>query len=88
MPKKSKKPGKNTLNVEVENISQHGIWIVIGDQEYFLQFNKYPWFQKATIDQIYNVEFYHGKHLHWPLLDIDIDLESLKYPDAYPLKYK
>ena len=89
MPKKLQKPGKVILiNVEIQNISQKGIWILVNDQEFFLPFIKYPWFQKATIEQIYNLQFLHEKHLHWPALDVDIDIESLKYPDAYPLKYK
>jgi hypothetical protein len=88
MLKKSKKPGKSTLSkAEVQNISHQGMWILIGDQEFFISFEKFPWFLKATIDQIYNLEFLHDKHLHWPTLDIDIDLDSLKYPDLYPLKY-
>jgi hypothetical protein len=49
--------------------------------------NEFPWFLKATIEQIYNLEFFHGKHLHWPALDIDVALESLQNPEAYPLKY-
>ena len=89
MLKKLKKPGKNILTkAEIQNISKHGIWILVNDQEFFLQFTKYPWFQAATINQIYDVKLYHNKHLHWPLLDIDLDIESLKYPEAYPLKYK
>jgi hypothetical protein len=25
--------------------------------------------------------------LHWPDLDVDIDIDALKHPEAYPLKY-
>lgn len=88
MAKKLKKPGKSTLIAEVQNISNHGIWILIDNREFFLSFTQYPWFQQATIDQIYDMHFYHGKHLHWPSLDVDLEVESLQYPDAYPLIYK
>ena len=27
----------------------------------------------------------HGEHLHWPTLDVDLSLDSLKHPEAYPL---
>ena len=64
------------------------MWLLINDQEFFLAFKKFPWFKKATIDQIYKLEFSHGKHLHWPLLDVDVDLDALKHPDAYPLRCK
>jgi hypothetical protein len=88
MLKISKKPGKNTSDIiEIQNISNQGIWIFVQDKEYFIPFNKFPWFLKATIQQIYNLEFFHGNHLHWPDLDVDIELESLKSPDSYPLQY-
>jgi len=88
MKKKLKKAGESTLVAEVQNISKHGIWVLIGDKEFFLSFDQYPWFQKATINQIYDMKCYHDKHLYWPLLDVDLELESLIYPEAYPLVYK
>ncbi len=88
MSKISKKPGKTISDViEIQNISNQGIWIFVHDQEFFIPFNKFPWFLNATVQQIYNLEFFHGKHLHWPDLDVDIELESLKSPDSYPLQY-
>lgn len=88
MKKKLKMPGKSTSAAEIQNISNHGIWIFVNEQEFFLSFDKYPWFQKATIDQIYDFTFSHGKHLHWTSLDVDLDVETLNSPDAYPLKYR
>lgn len=88
MIKKSKRPGKNISIAEIQNISNYGIWIFVNDQEYFLPFDKYPWFQKATIGQIYDFDFHHGKHLHWPALDVDLDIDVLQKPDAYPLRFK
>ncbi len=88
MLKKSKKPGKNiSANAEIQNISSHGIWILVNDQEFFMPFEEFPWFLKATIKEIYNLQLFHGHHLHWPDLDIDIDVESLKNPEKYPLKF-
>ena len=88
MLKKLKKPGKNTsVKAEIQNISDQGIWILVEEKEFFMPFIEFPWFLKATIEQIYNLEFFHGNHLHWPALDIDIDLESLKHLNLYPLKY-
>lgn len=88
MIKKLKKPGKTTSIAEIQNISNYGIWIFVNDREYFLSFDKYPWFQKATISQIYDFKLSNGKHLHWPDLDVDLDVNVLQDPDAYPLKYK
>ena len=88
MLKKSKNPGKSiSAKAEIQNISNQGIWVLVDEKEFFMPFAEFPWFLKATIEQIYNLEFFHGKHLHWPALDIDIDLESLKHIDLYPLKY-
>ncbi len=88
MQKKLKNPGKSTSEkAEVQNISNHGIWVLVKDHEYFMPFEIFPWFLKATVKQIYNLKFFHGHRLHWPDLDVDIELESLQYPDAYPLKY-
>ena len=88
MLKKSKVLGKNTSAVEVQNITRWGIWFLIDDKEYFLSFEDYPELGKATIDQIYEFEFYHGNHLHWPSLDVDVELDALEYPEKYPLQYK
>ena len=88
MLKKSNKPGKNiSEKAEIQNISNHGIWVLVNGQEFFMPFTEFPWFLKATVEQIYNLEFFHGHHLHWPALDIDIDVEALKNPESYPLKY-
>ncbi len=88
MQKKLRRPGKSTLaSAEVQNISTQGLWILVDDQEFWIPFEDFPWFLKATIGQIYNLEYSHGKYLHWPELDVDIELASLAHPDAYPLKY-
>ena len=76
-----------TKKAQVQNITDKGILVLVDEQEFFMSFAEFPWFLKATIEQIYNLEFFHGKHLHWPALDIDVALESLQNPEAYPLKY-
>jgi Protein of unknown function (DUF2442) len=88
MLKKSKIMSKSTsVKAEVLNISHQGIWIAIDEREYSIPFSDFPWFLKATIEQLHTVELFHDKHLHWPVLDIDIAIESLEHPELYPLKY-
>lgn len=88
MPKKLNKVGKSiSSNVEIQNISQHGIWILISQREFFMPFMEFPWFMKATIGQIYNVKFFHQHHLYWPDLAIDVDVDALGNPEKYPLRY-
>ena len=74
--------------VEVGNIDRHGLWLLVDDKEYFLPYDGFPWFRKATVDQILNVELLHGDHLHWPDLDVDLALDSLAQPESFPLIYK
>ena len=83
----SPKPGSDTSAVEVTNISAHGIWLLVGDKEYWLPFDKFPWFKEARVSEIVEVEFLHGYHLHWPKLDVDLELASLEDPDRFPLAY-
>ena len=83
---KSQRRGKNTSEAEIQNVSEFGVWMLILDREYFLSYKEFPWFRKASVAQIYNFEFLHGRHLHWPDLDIDLALESLSAPENFPLK--
>lgn len=81
-------PGSATSTVEVANTSKHGFWILVDDQEHFLPFAEFPWFQRATIEAILDVERPSPRHLHWPGLDIDLSLDSIKHPERYPLTAK
>lgn len=81
-------PGARTSQVEVTNIDRFGIWILLEDREYFLAFSSFPWFRRATLDQILKVELLHDEHLHWPDLDVDLHLESLGKPESFPLIFK
>ncbi len=77
--------GKNTLPIEVLNISSHGFWIFINHQEYFLSFAHFPWFTKASIEDILNVELLNNGHVFWPNLDIDLNIDIIEHPEKYPL---
>ena len=82
---KSAAPGRSTSAVEVTNVSPHGFWIFVGEQELFVSFNEFPWFKDASIRQIANVELPSAHHLYWPELDIDLAVDSLAHPERYPL---
>ena len=81
-------PGVVTLEVEVTNISKHGFWVLLGDEELPVPYDKFPWFRAATVDQIVSVERPSANHLYWPQLDIDLSVESLREPEAFPLVSK
>ena len=79
--------GASTLQVEVTNIDRFGFWLLVEDGEYFLLYEDFPWFRNATLDQILDVQLLHGDHLHWPALDVDLSLDALSQPEAFPLIY-
>lgn len=85
---RSKMLGRNTSRVEVLNIDTHGVWLYIKGKEYFLPYSKFPWFRDAKISDILNIELLHEFHLHWPSLDVDLDLNFLEDPNETPLIYK
>lgn len=83
----SQEPGTSTSEIEVTNIDRHGLWLFVAGEEYFLPYAEYPWLEDAKVRDLLNVELLHGRHVHWPSLDVDLSIESLQHPDAFPLKY-
>jgi hypothetical protein len=82
---KSATRGRSTFLVEVTNVSPHGFWLFVGEQELFVSFKDFPWFKDASIRQITHVELPSTHHLYWPDLDIDLAVDSLTHPERYPL---
>ncbi|WKJ91316.1 DUF2442 domain-containing protein [Methylomonas montana] len=85
---KSATRGLNTSLVEVTNISKHGFWLLLEDEELFLPFSDFPWFQNAAVGRILNVELPSSNHLYWPELDVDLAVESIRHPEKFPLVSK
>lgn len=83
-----KTPGTNTSEVEVLNISIHGLWLYVKGREYFLSYREYPWFKNARLSEIHNVQLFHDMHLYWPGLDVDLSVNSLEHPEQYPLTFQ
>ena len=80
--------GSVTSAVEVTHVSRHGLWLLLGDEELLLPFELFPWFRHASIEQISRVERPSAGHLYWPLLDVDLAVESIRNPSAFPLLSK
>ena len=83
---KSENHGINISSVEVLNISPNGVWILVKENEYFLDYEAFPWFSNQPINKIFNVTLLHENHLFWEDLDVDLDLDSIRHPEKYPLK--
>lgn len=82
---KSANLGANIFQVEVTNISKHGFWLLLANEEVFIPFKDFPWFAEASISEITHVEWPQPHHLYWPDLDVDLAVESIKHPEKFPL---
>ena len=81
-------PGIATSAAEVTNVSTHCFWLLLGDEELAVPFSEFPWFKKATIEQLSDVERPTEDHLYWPQLDIDLSVQSIRNPASFPLVSK
>ncbi len=79
-------PGDVTSD-EVTNITPLGFWLLVDGVEYFVPFGDYPAFRDATVAQICTFRRL-GSQLHWPQLDVDIELEALQHPERFPLMFR
>ncbi len=80
-------PNDVGIKSQITSVEKDGFWLLTNDGEFFITFEQYPAFRKATVEQIFNFRESFGD-LHWDDLDIDIELEALKHPEQYPLKFK
>lgn len=69
----------------VTHISEHGFRLLLEGEELLLPFDQFPWFKSVTVEQISNVERPSPEHLYWPNLDVDLAVESIRHPEAFPL---
>ena len=77
--------GQSTSAVEVTNVSKHGFWLLLGDEELFVPFAEFPWFREAPIGKLTEVELPSPHHLYWPALDVDLAVASIRHPEQFPL---
>jgi len=84
---KSSNAGESTTAVEVVNVSNHGMWLNVEGEEFFMPFERYPWFEPAPLSSVFNVQLLHGFHLRWPDLDVDLEVDALRNPEKYPLRF-
>lgn len=62
--------------------------ISVKGNDYFLSYNRIPWMKDATVKSILNVQMSGREAIEWPDLDVDLEVESLKHPERYPLIMK
>ena len=77
--------GTTTSAAEVTHVSKHGFWLLLDNEELLVPFAEFPWFRKATIEQLSDVHWPSADHVYWPQLDVDLSVESIRNPQAFPL---
>jgi len=76
--------GTNT-SVKVHSIVSNGITIEAQGNTYFLPYSSNPWFEKAKVADVFNVEPVGKNGIRWDALDVDLAIESIIHPEKYPL---
>ena len=76
--------GIPTSEIEVSQASNKGFWLLLHDEELFVPFAEFPWFKKVSMEKLMTVEKPSADHLYWPLLDVDLSIESIRNPAAFP----
>lgn len=69
-------------------INSQGLMISVGGHDYFLSYNRIPWMKDASIRDVLNVKMSGRSAIEWPNLDVDLEVDSLKHPERYPLIMK
>ena len=85
---KSAMHGTTTSDVEVDNVSDDGFWLRIGQERLRVPYAEFPWFRHASLAHLLHVTMPHQDSVRWPDLDIDLAVESIRHPERFPLVYR
>ena len=77
---------KNTgdTSTKVLSITAEGIYLSVTGKEYFISYNRVPWFRNARVTEIMNVSMLGRMGIRWEDLDVDLEIDSLEHPEKYP----
>ena len=78
----------NATSVDVLMINDKGVVLSVLGHDYFLSYNRVPWMREATINEVLDVRMSGKSAIEWPRLDVDLELDSLRHPERYPLLIK
>jgi len=76
------------MSASVLMINSQGIMISVDGNDYFLSYNRVPWMKDASISSVLNITKEGRSAISWPDLDVDLEIDSLRYPERYPLVMK
>lgn len=78
--------GNSISDIEVTNISAHGLWLLAHGKELFMPYDQFPWFKDKPVKSLLNVEEQSPGHFYWPALDVDLTEGIIEHPELFPLK--
>ena len=78
----------SNTSANVMMINDKGLMLSVLGQDYFISFNRLPWMKDAAIRDVLDVQMCGDDAIEWPKLDIDLEIDSLKHPERYPLVMK
>ena len=78
----------SSTSVDVLMINDKGVMISVQGQDYFLSYNRVPWMRDATINEVLDVQMSGKNAIEWPKLEVDLEVDSLRHPERYPLIIK
>ena len=78
----------SSTSASVLMINAQGIMLSVLGNDYFLSYNRIPWMKDAPIRSVLNVQMSGTEAIEWPDLDVDLEIESLRHPERYPLVIK
>ena len=82
------KSNSQDTQVSVLMINDKGIMLSVKGNDYFISYNRIPWMKNACISDALDVQMSGRNAIERPKLDVDLEIESLKHPERYPLIMK
>ena len=67
---------------EITSINRRGFWLRWRNEELYLPFALFPWFEHATVAQLCHIEHLGRECLYWPGLDLELALDRIRHPMA------
>jgi len=62
----------------IVSIDSRGFWLRCRDEDLYVPFALFPWFEHATVAQLCLVQCIGESCLYWPELDVELGLNRLR----------
>ena len=82
------KSNSQDTQVRVLMINDKGIMLSVKGNDYFISYNRIPWMKNACISDALDVQMSGRNAIYRPKLDIDMEIDSSKHLERYPLIMK